>query len=444
MWLPKNLINTQSITQSLELYPTNDQRNEKTPVRLWKETKHHLVVPKFFISKEQRQLYKFPFTDLQIGFDKTDLTHKVTPRDEIQREAIAALVRADNGILNLACGKGKTTIALAAIATVNLPAIIIVQNEGLLTQWHDQIRNHLNYTGPIGVVQQKSFDWKQPITIAMIQTLAKHSLEWSAEFRRYFGIVVYDEVHHLAAPMFMKTADLFFGRRWGLTATATRSDGLESIYYYHLGQIIYQDLTQDLIPMTYFITTGISATTFEEQREIVDRSREVNIAKLRGWLGRHVARNNLILSEIKDATDNGRKILAITHSRDHAISLHETVRGSGLCIGGMGGEERRDNLRNHNITFATIQAAGEALDDPKLDTLFILTPFGDHNTLQQCLGRIQRSMPGKNRPTVLILEDDIDYCHGLCGKTRRYLRQQKYPFKQVRRQSDARNSVSTT
>lgn len=434
LWLPKAKINVPSLKKSLELYPAASGNYPKAAVRLWKETDNHLIVPRYFIQPEKYKQWGFPFVDLRpLRFPKTKVKHTVVPRDDSQAAAIDALTKAEKGILNLACGKGKSTIALAAAANVGTPTIIVVNNRSLMSQWRDMIGKHWDYHGIIGTVQQKEFDWQHPITIAMIHTLAQKAEEWPADFRRYFGLVIFDEVHHLSAPTFIRTADLFFGRRWGLTATATRADGLEVAIHYHIGKTIYSDLEQVLIPDCYFVYTGVAPGSEQEARNAYcDRSGQENISMLRGWLGMHSRRNELILREIRRARKAGRKILAITHSLGHAEILHQKYQGSGLCVGRMDPHKRLQMIKEKAVTFATARIAGEALDAPSLDTLFILTPFGDHNAMQQSLGRIQRTFPGKKKPMVVIFEDNIPYCHGLCGKLRKFLRQNGYPTKRLR------------
>jgi superfamily II DNA or RNA helicase len=435
LWLPKSKINIQATKQSLEVYPTNGTVYAKAGIKLWDESVDHLIVPKYYIDPVDYGRYDFEFVKLdQVEFPKTKIQHRVTPRDASQATAIETLTRSDHGILNLACGKGKTTIALAAAANVGTPTIVIVNNRSLMTQWEEMVRKHWSYQGSIGRVQQSEFEWKHPIVVAMIHTLANKSKEWPAEFRRYFGVAIFDEVHHLSAPTFVQTADLFFGRRWGLTATATRADGLEVAIHHHLGPVIYSDLAQSLVPDIWFISTDVAPkTALDATHLFCDRSGLENLAKIRGWLGKHELRNRIIREEIKKAQKSGRKILAVTHSRDQAELLHEQYPGSGLCTGKMKAEERLKMVQERPVTFATIQIASEALDVPSLDTLFVLTPFGDHNALQQCLGRIQRSHPGKKQPMAVILEDNISYCHALCGKMRRYMREKAYPFKKIRR-----------
>ncbi len=435
LWLPKSKINVDSIKRSLELYPVVNGNYPKAAVRLWRESENHMIVPRYFIAPEKYDRWDFEFVDLRPKtFPKVRIKHKVIPRDESQARAIEALIKAERGILNLACGKGKTTIALAAAAELGVPTIIVVNNRSLMSQWKDMIRQHWNYQGEIGTVQQKEFNWKHPITLAMIHTLAAKAKDWPADFRRHFGIVIFDEVHHLSAPTFVKTADLFFGRRWGLTATPNRADGLEVAVHYHIGKTIYSDLEQSLIPKAWFVQTRVAPRTEIEAKEAFeDISGQENISKIRGWLGAHAPRNDFIISEIRRAQKAGRKILAITHSLAQAEILHKRYEGSGLCVGRMNARRRLEMIRERPVTFGTAKIAGEALDAPELDTLFILTPFGDHNDMQQCLGRIQRSHPGKRSPMVIILEDNIRYCHALCGKLRQFLRKNGYPSKRIRR-----------
>jgi superfamily II DNA or RNA helicase len=251
------------------------------------------------------------------------------------------------------------------------------------------------------------------------------------EFRRRFGIVVYDEGHHMSAPVFVRSADLFFGQRYSLTATPERTDGLERIYQYHLGRVIHSNLEQILIPRTLFHVLEWSLRE-EDKKYITDAYGSVNLSKVRTFLGTLRWRNAVIADDIKLDLAAGRKILVLCHSVEHVEKLYAyfAIVGGGMVIGSTPQEDRMGILRECNPVFGTFQLAREGLNKPSLDTLYLTSPFSNSNDLQQTVGRIQREYIDKKDPLVRVYEDNaINCCVSACRRLRKTLVSWGYPVK---------------
>lgn len=429
LWLPKSGVRASAVRESLQYW-----RNAKGgPVleKLWMDTEHHIVVPREFVTTSQYLNYAFPFIDISPQkFPRVHLHDKITIRDN-QTDAWAALQQSQGGILNLACGKGKTVLALKKIVDMGAPALIVV-NDGLqYDQWRKAIEQHIELPPgeEIGSFQGQNRDWKHPITIAVINTLAGAAKDGTIPtgFADWFGSCWYDEIHHLAAPLFSNAAPVIRGLRFGLTATATRLDELQWVYNYHVGGIFFSDLTQDLIPQVYFQKTSVWVDLKSEEAR--DKAGQVNISKLRSFLGRDPVSIQSRYDGIKEALDAGRKILAISHSTDQLKELHSLFPGSGLVYGATPATERMDIVRSSRLCFAIARLGKEALDDEHLDALFLLTPLSSPNDLQQLLGRIQRMVSGKKQPVAVIFDDmRIGPLHALTMKLRKTLKVMNIPF----------------
>lgn len=407
LWLPKKLIPQQAIKEGLQYW---DVEGKQAVMRkLWEETEHHIICPREYIKPSQYSLYKFPFIDLTPKkFPTTDIKVVHEPRSEEQRKALDAFLNSEGGVLNLACGGGKTFLALKLAANLNCPLLVIVHNTYLLKQWiNEAIPTHviLPEGEEVGIIQGPTFDWKHPITVAMIHTLAARIDEGKipSDFRDHFGLVVIDEVHHLSAPLFVKTAPIITGRRYGLTATDKRSDGFDFIYKYHIGDVFYSDLKQKLIPRIYFQLTPIWVDL--QREEVRDKNGELNIGRLRSFMGSNTESNMFRARYIKEALSQGRKLLCVSHSKEQLIKLHELFPGSGLIIQETPAEERSAIVKNSRVTFAIASLGFEGLDDENLDTVFVLLPFKQPNDLQQVMGRIQRPVDEKKTPVLVIFED---------------------------------------
>lgn len=424
LWLPKAAIREGQVKRALEFLVSG--RDGQELLRLWNDAAHHIVCPREFLPSSQYTNYKFPFIDLSPTFEHVEFEDCVVPRDEEQQKAWAAFAANDNGILNLGCGKGKTKLAVKKIAQKGVPTLVIVPDGGILTQWQEAILGSertpvgLKYKGGLGLIQGPQFEWQEPIVIALVSTLALKIRDGKIpeEFFRRFGLVIYDEVHRLGAPVFSLCAEPFYGDRIGLTATVQREDGLDPIYRYHLGEPFYTDLTQDLVPRIYFWRTP-SKLDFD----VCIKNGTINISMLRTLLGRDLNGNVYRYYAIKEALAEGRKILCLSHSKDQLKLFHALFPESGLILGETPKEDRTSILRSNPIVFAIAKLGSEGVDDSALDTLFWLTPFRSKNALQQSMGRIQRIFAGKKTPVMVIFEDHLtNPLRGLCHKLRSNLK----------------------
>lgn len=439
LWLPKKHINTRSVKRGLEFPVIDDQG--MSYVQLWLEDNDHLIVPREFISRSHYDGMPFPIVTAQPSqFPRVEFKSRVVldfkePDKTTQRDAFAAMSQAPCGILNLACGKGKTVLALHLIAKRKMPALVIVNNTTLINQWQDRIEEFLDVPGGVGVIQgpPDTWDWEgRGICVGMIHSLALRHEELPPGMDRYFGLVIYDEVHHLSAPLFSQTAPLFYGERHGLTATNSREDGLEVIYQYHIGEAYHRDLAQDMKPRIYFQQCPVTIDTRDPavSREVHDKGGRLNIPKLRNYLGSLPEVNEFIAEKLQTPLAVGRKVLTLSHSVDQLRRLNEMFEDSGLCTGREKPEKRLVTLRTKQLSFGTLQLVKEALDEDTLDTLYFITPFGSQeieeggfNTLQQGMGRIQRFKKGKKTPVVVILDHIyIPKLHRMCSKLKRLLK----------------------
>jgi superfamily II DNA or RNA helicase len=443
LWLPKKHINVRSVKSGLE-FPVMDNEGI-TYLQLWHEEKDHLIVPREFFPRGEYAALSFPILSVQptefprVAFmDRIELDAK-RPDLTTQRDAWVPMKAAKSGLLNLACGKGKTIMALKLVAERKVPALVVVNNTTLIDQWQDRIREHMRRVpGGIGVLQGSpdTWDWDgRGICVAMIHSLSLHANNIPAGMDRYFGLVIYDEVHHLSAPLFVRTAPMFYGERHGLTATVNREDGLEPIYQYHIGDVYHSDLMPDMIPRIYFQECPATVDVKSKEAKnpetgIYDKQGKINIPKLRTYLGRLPECNEFIARKLRAPLEKGRKILVLSHSVEQLRLLNDMFADSGLCTGNEKPEARLRTLRTKQISFGTLQLVKEALDEDTLDLLYFLTPFGSSsvedgglNTLQQGMGRAQRFRENKKTPVIIILDHVfVPKMHKMCSTLKRLIR----------------------
>lgn len=432
LWLPKQFIRDDALKSALEFYVQGAEGQEV--LRLWDETKHHIVCPREFLPPAKYPEFKFPFVDLRPEFGTMEVGDLVTLRDETQEKAWAKLSKASNGILNLACGKGKTKLAVKKIAQRKTPTLVIVPDGGILTQWRDSILGSdrsppgLDISADdIGYIEGEKFEWKgKKVVLALVTTLALRIKKGQIpeEFFRYFGLVEYDEVHRIGAPLFSLTAEPFYGDRLGFTATVQREDGLDPIYRYHIGEPFHCDLRQELVPRIYFWQTP-SVYDWESCK----RNGITNSGLLRSLAGKTYAGNVYRYWAIHEALKEGRKIICLSHSLHQLHLMHAAFPGSGLIVGETPKHARMGILRSHQLCFAISRLGSEGVDDDRLDTLFWLTPFKSRIALQQSMGRIQRPIEGKLTPVMVVFEDwMVDPMKKMCRELRSRIRQWGFPI----------------
>jgi DNA excision repair protein ERCC-3 len=165
-------------------------------------------------------------------------TNGWAPR-QYQLDAVAKFVEGGSGVVVLPCGAGKTIVGAAAMAEVKTNTLILVTNTVAARQWRDELLARTSLKEDEIAEYSGSSKALAPVTIATYQILTTKKkgefLHLALLNARDWGLIVYDEVHLLPAPIFKMTADLQARRRLGLTATLVREDGRESDVFSLIG-----------------------------------------------------------------------------------------------------------------------------------------------------------------------------------------------------------------
>lgn len=408
LWLPKERVNQDIIRRGLSIPIVVG--NDIEYLRLWRDSKHHIGIPRARLDPEKLD---YEVVDLRPkSFPKVDFSHnnivmdKQMPDRTEQQEAFEDFSCADNGILNMACGKGKTVICLHAIAKWGEPTLIICNTKGLMKQWVEAATDpELFNIDPdrIGKIQgnPSTWDWKKPLVIASLKTLAMYHDQVPPEMLLWFGRIIWDEVHHLSARLFSLTAHLFPGNRYGASATTEREDGMEFVYYWHVGREVHTNLEQDIIPTVLFKKVGTVIDLNHE--DVVDVNGQVHHRKIARYVGLRERELEIAKELVDDGLKRGRDMVAISLSKDHVQELHERIPNSGVLHAGVAEDDRLSMLADHNITFGTVDMLAEALNKKTLDSLIILTEFKSPKNAQQSTGRIQRLLLDREKKAKVIV-----------------------------------------
>ena len=160
-----------------------------------------------------------------------------------------------SGVVVLPCGAGKTLVGAAAMATSSTTTLILVTNTVSARQWKDELLKRTSLTEEEIGEYSGSVKEVRPVTIATYQVLTtkRGGLYPHLELvdGNDWGLIIYDEVHLLPAPIFRMTADLQARRRLGLTATLVREDGREGEVFSLIGPKRYDAPWKDIEAQGY-------------------------------------------------------------------------------------------------------------------------------------------------------------------------------------------------
>ena len=169
---------------------------------------------------------------------------------DYQTQAVNRFNELGSGVVVLPCGAGKTLVGAAAMAEIKTNTLILVTNSVSARQWREELVNRTTLTeDQIAEYSGSSKDLAE-VTIATYQIL---TTKRGGQYRhlellnaRDWGLIVYDEVHLLPAPIFKMTAELQAKRRLGLTATLVREDGREGDVFSLIGPKRFDALWKDI------------------------------------------------------------------------------------------------------------------------------------------------------------------------------------------------------
>ena len=223
-----------------------------------------------------------PFDDQACNYERLALEYNSGGRSSrpYQREALADwLKEGGRGVVVLPTGAGKSLVALLAIADRQRSALVVAPTLDLVRQWYDLLKAAFGIE--IGLLGGGEYEIR-PITVSTYDSAHLHVERWGNRF----GLVVFDEVHHLPSPSFQLAARLCIAPyRLGLTATPERTDGAESCIEELVGPIVCR---RDIVEMTGefladYETVRLTVQLTEAEREQYESARQTYL----GFTRRH-------------------------------------------------------------------------------------------------------------------------------------------------------------
>jgi superfamily II DNA or RNA helicase len=329
-----------------------------------------------------------------------------------QERAVGNTLKKDFGIVVAPCGAGKTVIACAVMAARRQPTLIITHTKELLNQWIDRIEQYLGIPkDEIGVIGGGK-EIIKPITVGMVQTLCKRNL---GEIRQHFGQIIIDECHHTPASTFLDVAASFDCQYMlGLSATPYRRDGLNKLIYVTLGNVAATITDAELQDSGCRIKPEIVVreTCFD-----FDYCEDSDYQPMISELVEDADRNELIISDvIQESQENRNLSLILSDRKSHCEALAGLLRKQGIQVAVLTSDrsksERGAIIRDIEsgalkVVCATGALAGEGLDFPKLNRLFVTTPIRFKGRITQYVGRALRVAEGKTDVRIYDYVDSV-------------------------------------
>ncbi|MEM9504903.1 MAG: DNA repair helicase XPB [Cyanobacteria bacterium P01_E01_bin.43] len=320
-----------------------------------------------------------------------------------QREAAnlfyqAGQARGGSGVIVLPCGAGKTMVGMAAIAAVQQQTLILTSSLTSVRQWRQELLDKTTLTPEQIAEYSGTQKATGPVTLATYQILTYRPNKDDAFLhlglfeQQSWGLIIYDEVHLLPAPIFRITADLQARRRLGLTATLIREDGREGDVFTLIGPKRYD------VPWRELETQGfIAAATCTEIRVHQSESRQMKYAIApRRQQFRIAAENPQKLTVVQRLLEKtaGHRTLIIGEYLDQLRAIAAAVTFP--LITGKTSQKERERLfqafREKEIVGLVLSRVGNfALDLPDADMLIQVSgKFGSRQEEAQRLGRVLR------------------------------------------------------
>lgn len=365
-----------------------------------------------------RHILGLPVPDVYPSFDWGAFP-TIQYRDGQERavdELHKGLVQSRGGITQLRMGFGKTLVASVLGHRLATPMLVVVHKEDLLGQWRDTLKRFFGLDA--GLIRGNKQDWSgRAMTVATVQTLYSRESTMGHEFWENFGFVVFDEGHRFPCQMFSTVCGRIPARyRLGMSATFRRRDKLERVWEWHIGQMLYEDLSGALTGDYYQppqASFGFSDSQFNFKGKMNHSRYVTEISNCSEW-------NKRIALTVDRLAAVGRKIVVLSDRKDQLLALSTMIQTpSAFYSSSVGGKmsrvkgkrvrvgartltsEELELAKESMVILATSSKIGEGSSIDALDTIVFATPKAE---VEQCVGRIQRPYPGKKR---LLIVDPV-------------------------------------
>jgi len=387
---------------------------------------------------------------LKLGWPAEDLAgyvdgeaHAIALREDgwtlrpYQREAVEGFWHGGSGVVVLPCGAGKTLVGTGAMARAQATTLILVTNTVAARQWRAELLKRTTLTEEEIGEYSGARKEVRPVTIATYQvmTTRRKGVYTHLELfdARDWGLIIYDEVHLLPAPIFRFTADIQARRRLGLTATLVREDGREGDVFSLIGPKRYDAPWKDIesqgwiapadcveVRVTLTDAERLAYATAEpDERYRLCATTDTKTRVVESLVRRHAGDQTLVIGQYIDQLDELAERLGAP-----LIKGQTTVRER---------ERLYDAFRSGEVsTLVVSKVANFSVDLPEAAVAIQVSgTFGSRQEEAQRLGRVLRPKSDGRaaRFYAVVARDTVDQDYA--AHRQRFLAEQGYAYEIV-------------
>jgi superfamily II DNA or RNA helicase len=355
--------------------------------------KNYKVLPKGILSIPQGRLDLVPedyeIIDKRVCEDVPFPTPKypLRPEQQVVYDPID-----DTCFINALVGWGKTFTALHLAHKFGQKTLVITHTAALRDQWCEEIT--VLFGTPCGLIGGGRMDHEDHfITVANIQTLAKHS----ADLAKSFGTIILDEAHHCPATTFAQTVDAFHARyRIALSGTMIRKDGKHILFRDYFGPLVYKPpQSNTLTPTVHIVKSGI---TLKPGVPWVEKVTELLESEKYRWFIAELAQMHIA---------SGHSVLVIADRVEFLHKVKEYIGDDCAVVTGDTEFEDRQLVKQQVLSgekkaiCGSRQIFSEGISINSLSCVILAAPMSNDSLLEQIVGRVQRMHDGKLDPLVV-------------------------------------------
>jgi len=346
-------------------------------------------------------------------------------RDE-QQLAVDALSAHANGVLSATTAFGKTVIGAKLISMKKVNTLVLVHRQQLLSQWRERLEQFLIINESLPESPEKRGRKKEQNIIGhmaagkdrlscIVDIAVMQSLNTKGDVKdvvKNYGMILVDECHHVPAVTFEQILKKATAKYiYGLTATPDRPDGHHPIIFFYCGPVRFSvdaKKQAEKRPFDHYLIPRFTSFRIPPGE---DEAR-LSLQEIKSGLVSDEIRNQLIIDDVVECYEKGRKSLILTgrvsHVADLAAKLKKRISNVICLTGGMGDKKTAQVISEiyeikdteSFVLVATGSYIGEGFDEARLDTLFLAMPIAWKGTLHQYAGRLHRYFKGKKEVRV--------------------------------------------
>lgn len=346
--------------------------------------------------------------------------------------------RYPKNIIQLPTGKGKSILALHIAYLLKQKTLILVHKDDLVVGWKSDIELCFGKDIEIGLLKAKSRKVGKQITIATVQTLSRMSEEELNAYVNQFGLVVQDECHHVGLNIF-NIIDKFNSRyKLGLSATPTRSDGLNFVFDLFFGGLCYKHIVTEDDEDICGCEVRVLDSPFKYQpfmwekqvfnyydfdpKELPDRLEFVKDIPYKNrpripflTIDDEVVKSSktkvMVCKKIIEHYKQGHSIVALFTQKEHIDLYYRHLcryipKDQIMLYYGDSKEKSEDMMRKAEnkevlVTLATYAKAVEGTNVKSWEVEFLVSSINNQKNVEQATGRVRRRKEGKLDPVIV-------------------------------------------